>query len=163
VADSNTNGPFQQAQFAVVDANPVWVYCRQIGHCQKGMVFAINGGQKFAAFQAAAMGNSTTQSATSVAASSTSSAASSIAPVATATSPSTSTSRDHRIIVGGNTLTFQPSNITAQAGDTVTFEFHTKNHTTTQSSFAAPCQKLASTSSSGQVGFDSGLYVLVPS
>jgi hypothetical protein len=35
-----------------------------------------------------------------------------------------------------------------------------KNHTVTQSSFAAPCEMLASTSTSGQVGFDSGLYVL---
>jgi plastocyanin len=160
VPDNNTAGPFQQAQFTVADGNPVWVYCRQTGHCQKGMVFAINPGDKLAAFQAAAMGNSTTQSSSSVAASP---AASSVAPAATTTSPSSSTSQDHRIIVGGSTLTFEPANITAQAGDTITFEFHQKNHTATQSSFAAPCQKLASSSTSGQVGFDSGLYVLVPS
>jgi plastocyanin len=166
VPDSNTNGPFQQAQLTVTDLNPVWVYCRQTGHCQKGMVFAINPGTQFAAFQAAAMGSSSTQtSATSAAspaatsatpaATATSPAATSAAPAATATSP-TSTSQDHRIIVGGGPLTFQPSNITAQPGDTVTFEFHVKNHTVTQSSFAAPCVKLASTSTSGQVGFDSG-------
>ena len=155
--DTNTNGPFQQAQFTVTDTNPVWVYCRQTGHCQLGMVFAINPGDQFAAFQAAAMGNSTAPPS----ATATSPAASSVAPLATATSPS-STSQDHRIIVGGTTLTFQPANITAQPGDTITFEFHQKNHTATQSSFAAPCQKLASTSTSGQVGFDSGLYVLFP-
>jgi len=154
VPDSNTNGPFQQAQLTVTDLNPVWVYCRQTGHCQKGMVFAINPGTQFAAFQAAAMGTSATQtSATSAASPAATSATSAASPAAT--SP-TSTSQDHKIIVGGGPLTFQPANITAQPGDTVTFEFHVKNHTVTQSSFAAPCQKLASTSTSGQVGFDSG-------
>lgn len=145
----------------MADTNPVWVYCRQTGHCQKGMVFAINPGDKFAAFQAAAMGNSTAQpSATSsVGATATAPAASSVAPSATATS---TTSQDHKIIVGGSSLTFQPANITAQPGDTITFEFHQKNHTVTQSTFPAPCQMLASTSTSGQVGFDSGLYVPFP-
>jgi len=151
VSENNTSGPFQQAQFTVTDTNPVWIYCRQTGHCQKGMVFAINPGDKFAAFQAAAMCNATATS--SVSATSTSPAASSTAPSATATTPSSS--QDHRIIVGGSSLSFQPANITAQPGDTITFEFHQKNHTVTQSSFAAPCQKLASTSTSGQVGFDS--------
>jgi plastocyanin len=117
------------------------------------MVFAINPGAKFAAFQAAAMGNTTTTNPSSSAAS----------PTATASStPPSSTSQDHKIIVGGTTLTFEPSNITAQPGDTITFEFHQKNHTVTQSSFAKPCQALASGSTSGQVGFDSGLYVLFP-
>jgi plastocyanin len=156
VSDNNTNGPFQQAQFQVTDTNPVWVYCRQTGHCQMGMVFAINPGEKFAAFQAAAMGNTTTNSSSSA-----SPAASSGTPSTTASSTSpSSTSNDHRVIVGGTTLIFEPSNITAQPGDTITFEFHQKNHTVTQSSFANPCQMLASNSTSGQVGFDSGLYVL---
>jgi len=149
VSANNTSGPFQEAQFQVTDTNPVWVYCRQTGHCQLGMVFAINPGTQFAAFQAAAMATSTNSSST------TTPAASSAAPSASSTS-SSSTSQDHRIIVGGTTLTFEPSNITAQAGDTITFEFHQKNHTITQSSFADPCQMLASTSTSGQVGFDSG-------
>ncbi|TFY81130.1 hypothetical protein EWM64_g2885 [Hericium alpestre] len=159
VPDTNTQGPFPQAQFVVEDQNPVWVYCRQANHCQLGMVFAINPGEKFAAFQAAAMGNSTASNTTS------SSAVSS--PAATATSPSSAsasasssavpTSTDHKVIVGGpGVLTYQPANITAQPGDTITFEFHQKNHTITQSSFAAPCQKLIDTSSSGQAGFNSG-------
>ncbi|KAI0003402.1 Cupredoxin [Russula compacta] len=144
VSANNTNGPFPQAQFQVTDTNPVWVYCRQTGHCQQGMVFAVNPGDKFSAFQAAAMGNTTATTSASTAA-------------ASATSTSTSsTSQDHRIIIGGSTLTFEPANITAQPGDTITFEFHQKNHTVTQSSFSAPCQMLASTSTSGQVGFDSG-------
>jgi len=153
VSDNNTNGPFQEAQFKVLDSNPVWVYCRQTGHCQKGMVFAINPGSKFAAFQAAAMGNTTVQPNSS----STSPAVSSATPTSTASStPSSSTSQDHRVIVGGTSLIFQPPNITAQPGDTVTFEFRQKNHTVTQSSFANPCQLLSSTSTSGQAGFDSG-------
>lgn len=162
VSDNNTNGPFQEAQFQVADTNPIWVFCRQANHCQRGMVFAINPGDKFAAFQAAATGNTTntttTQSSgTSVATSTTSPAvATATTPVATST-PSSTTSQDHKIIVGGTgVLTFQPANITTQPGDTITFEFHQKNHTVTQSSFAAPCQMLASTSTSGQVGFDSG-------
>jgi len=150
VSENNTAGPFQQAEFQVTDTNPVWVYCRQTGHCQMGMVFAINPGEKFAAFQAAAMGNTTTNSSSTA-----SPAVSSATPTASSTSPS-STSQDHRIIVGGTTLTFEPANITAQPGDTITFEFHQKNHTITQSSFANPCQMLASNSTSGQVGFDSG-------
>jgi len=153
VSDNNTNGPFQQAQFQVTDTNPIWVYCRQTGHCQKGMVFAINPGDKFAAFQAAAMGNTTTTNSSSSA----SPAVSSATPTTTASStPPSSTSKDHRVIVGGTTLIFEPSNITAQPGDTITFEFHQKNHTTTQSSFANPCQMLSNGSTSGQVGFDSG-------
>jgi plastocyanin len=119
------------------------------------MVFAINPGTQFAAFQANA---NTTASSTPA-----SSVTSTLPLVPTATSPvststpSSTTSQDHKIIVGGTgVLAFQPANITAQPGDTITFEFHQKNHTATQSSFAAPCQKLASTSTSGQVGFDSG-------
>jgi plastocyanin len=159
VSENNTSGPFQEAQFQVSDTNPVWVYCRQANHCQLGMVFAINPGSQFAAFQANAMGNTST-SASPV---STPAVAPTATSPATVSTPSSSTSQDHRIIVGGtNILAFQPANITAQPGDTITFEFHQKNHTVTQSSFAAPCQMLASTSTSGQIGFDSGLYVVVP-
>jgi len=38
----------------------------------------------------------------------------------------------------------------------VTFEFQSKNHTATQSSFQNPCSKLSETSITGQTGFDSG-------
>ncbi|KAI0053358.1 hypothetical protein FA95DRAFT_1531048 [Auriscalpium vulgare] len=164
VPDNNTAGPFQQAQFTIEDANPVWVFCRQANHCQQGMVFAINPGEKFAAFQAAAMGNSTSSAppasstSTSAAVSSTDASATSVTPPAATSTPAPgSTTQDHRIVVGGTgVLLFTPANITAQPGDTITFEFHQKNHTATQSSFAAPCRKLADTSASGQVGFDSG-------
>ncbi|KAF9003040.1 Cupredoxin [Cyathus striatus] len=50
---------------------------------------------------------------------------------------------DHKIIVGPNgLLAYNPPNITASIGDTVTFEFHPKNHTVTQSSFSNPCQAI---------------------
>jgi len=153
VPDNNTSGPFPQAQFVVQDTNPVWIYCRQTGHCQKGMVFAINpqSDAQLAQFKAAAM---STGAASSIAPSSASPVVSSTAAPATSTGTS-STSQDHKIIVGGTgILAYQPANITAQPGDTVTFEFHAKNHSATQSSFKAPCVPLAETSS--QPGFESG-------
>ncbi|KAI0263492.1 Cupredoxin, partial [Gloeopeniophorella convolvens] len=52
--------------------------------------------------------------------------------------------------VGANNgLTFDPPSVNASVGDTVSFLFMAKNHTATQSSFAAPCQPLAG-------GVDSG-------
>lgn len=158
---TGSTGPFSVAQFTVQDTTPVWVYCRQEGHCQKGMVFAVNPGSKFAAFQDAATGNTTDSAAI---ASSTASASSAATATSTTTSASASASAtesissDHLIIVGGSSgqLTYSPSNITAQPGDTVTFQFHQKNHTVTQSSFAEPCRELAETSTTGQVGFSSG-------
>ncbi|KAF7340306.1 hypothetical protein MVEN_01949700 [Mycena venus] len=63
---------------------------------------------------------------------------------------------NHVIKVGIDGLNYTPSNISAAIGDTVTFEFHPKNHTVTQSSFLQPCKALAETSTTGQVGFKSG-------
>ncbi|KAI0928003.1 hypothetical protein AcW1_005388 [Taiwanofungus camphoratus] len=201
VSDNNTNGPFPAAQFTVEDTNPVWVFCRQADHCQQGMVFAINPGNQFSTFQAAAMGNTTTNSSTSssvasATASSSATVSSSIpasssvgstpasatvspsASVVTVTAtvtasgsqeittdassassapPSISTSSDHIVVVGGpNKLYYDPANITAEVGDTVTFRFMQKNHTVTESSFADPCVSLTQTSTNGEVGFDSG-------
>lgn len=52
------------------------------------------------------------------------------------------------VVVGRNgTLTFSPANFTASIGDTVTFEFHAKNHTVTQSTFPAPCTPFVNASS----------------
>ncbi|KAG1819666.1 uncharacterized protein BJ212DRAFT_1428132 [Suillus subaureus] len=176
VSASNTNGPFPAAQYTVQDMNPVWVYCKQADHCQQGMVFAINPGTQFAAFQAAAMGNTTASSSSSV-----STTATTPTGVVTATAtvtgggqtmtttygsfpgssaPTSGTSTDHKVVVGGSTLTYTPSNITAQIGDTVTFQFMQKNHTATQSTFADPCRALTLTSTSGQVGFDSGFMAV---
>ncbi|CCM05051.1 uncharacterized protein FIBRA_07253 [Fibroporia radiculosa] len=76
----------------------------------------------------------------------------------TSASIPTTTSTDHVVIVGGanELLTYQPSNITADIGDTVTFHFMQTNHTATQSSFDDPCRGLTETSTTGQLGFDSG-------
>jgi len=61
--------PFPRAQYTVKDTNPVWFYCRQTGHCQKGMVFAINPGQsgKLVEFQENARKTPLTPNAKSVA------------------------------------------------------------------------------------------------
>lgn len=168
---------FPVAQLTVEDTNPIWVYCRQTGHCEQGMVFAVNPGENFGAFQAKANG---TSSATSSASSTATGAASVVTVTATVTvsdgdivtttygsypgsaEPTSASSSDHLITVGGSSgeLTFSPSNISAQVGDTITFQFHQKNHTATQSSFADPCRALSLTSTSGQVGFDSGFMAV---
>lgn len=150
VVDNVTSG-FPVAELQIINTNPVWVFCRQANHCQQGMVFAVNPGNNFAAFQAAARTGTA-----------------SLLPISSATAtPTYSTSgpssistsvTDHKVVVGGpNILAFSPSNITADVGDTVTFEFHEKNHTVTESSFNTPCRALSSTNTTGQIGFDSGL------
>jgi plastocyanin len=117
------------------------------------MVFAINPGSQFAAFQNAAKGITATTSASAVATTATAPSTPAAAPTGTS-----AVSSDHVITVGGpGRLIFDPSNITAQIGDTITFRFLQKNHTATQSTFDNPCRSLTSTSTSGQVGFDSGL------
>ncbi|KIM87510.1 hypothetical protein PILCRDRAFT_815034 [Piloderma croceum F 1598] len=150
VADTTTTG-FPNAVFTVEDTTPVWVFCRQANHCQQGMVFAINPGSNFAAFQAAATGNSTAST------SATSAPAASSTAYPGSTTPTSSSPQVHQVVVGGtDKLFYTPSNITAAAGDVIMFQFQQKNHTITQSSFATPCRELTLTSTSGQVGFDSG-------
>jgi len=79
-------------------------------------------------------------------------------PTSTSSSASATSSgatTTHSIQVGpSGQLVYSPSNITANVGDTVEFFFNPKNHTVTQSSFTAPCQKLEA--STGTVGLDSG-------
>ncbi|EIN14163.1 hypothetical protein PUNSTDRAFT_95790 [Punctularia strigosozonata HHB-11173 SS5] len=69
----------------------------------------------------------------------------------------------HKIVVGSanGTLAFDPPSIQAAPRDVVVFEFHQKNHTVTQSSFAAPCVHL-NNATSGVVGFDSGFMPVAP-
>lgn len=64
----------------------------------------------------------------------------------------------HTVMVGQNgTLTYNPSNITAAMGDIVSFVFTSKNHTVTQSTFAAPCTQLTNASvTPNVVGISSG-------
>ncbi|KAI9445999.1 Cupredoxin [Lactarius indigo] len=71
------------------------------------------------------------------------------AALAIAAATSASAQNNIQVQVGSNGLAFSPSSVNASVGDTVSFVFYPKNHTVTQSSFAAPCQPLAS-------GIDSG-------
>jgi len=145
---ANQTSQFTRAVFTVQDTNPVWAYCRQEGHCEQGMVFAINPGTEFAAFQSAATGAASTTGTPSTG-----------TPTGTGTGTTTG-GTNHVVIVGGTTLTYSPSSLTAAVGDTITFEFQQKNHTATQSSFSDPCRKLELTSTTGQVGFDSGFMAV---
>jgi plastocyanin len=78
-------------------------------------------------------------------------------PNSPAPTPVSPQGTEHRVKVGNNgTLTFDPPSIAAAPRDTVVFEFLSKNHTVTQSSFGNPCRKLEFTSTTGQQGFDSG-------
>jgi len=56
---------------------------------------------------------------------------------------------------GKNALVFNPEQVAAKVGDTIHFTFLNKNHTVTQSSFAAPCTRLLNDTTS-EVGVDSG-------
>jgi len=58
---------------------------------------------------------------------------------------------EHVVKVGANSeLIFDPSEIdNAAVGDTIAFQFQGKNHSVTQSSFAAPCTPLAGGANSG--------------
>lgn len=73
-------------------------------------------------------------------------ASATLAIAAAATSASAAT---FQVEVGNGGLTFSPNTVTANVGDVVNFVYYPKNHTVTQSSFAAPCQPLAN-------GIDSG-------
>ncbi|EJU01751.1 hypothetical protein DACRYDRAFT_22165 [Dacryopinax primogenitus] len=166
---STQTANFPSYQVTVNATTPLWVFCRQNGHCGKGMVFSVNApatGNTFDAFQAAAMAQNGTASAPAPPTSA--SAAPSASDTATPTGmqtvvgaaptagASSGSPTDHRVIVGGtNGLVYTPNTVVANPGDTVTFEYHAANHTATQSSFADPCRKLSLTSTTGQVGFDS--------
>jgi len=56
---------------------------------------------------------------------------------------------DHLVLVGDSGLDFNPTSVTAAAGDKVIFEFRAKNHTVTQSSFAQPCTFLQTAAGPG--------------
>ncbi|KAF8912060.1 hypothetical protein CPB84DRAFT_1761171 [Gymnopilus junonius] len=60
---------------------------------------------------------------------------------------------DILVKVGANNgLVFEPSNITAQTGDTISFQFQGKNHSVTQSTFPSPCTRMTTPA----LGVDSG-------
>jgi len=63
---------------------------------------------------------------------------------------------DHKVTVGADSiLSFNPNQLTGVAnGDTVTFEFHPKNHSVTQSTFTNPCQQSVGGVNSGYLATD---------
>jgi plastocyanin len=148
---TDTQTEFPVARLDVLRETPIWAFCPQGNHCKAGMVFALNprNASELAAFQAAA-----------AASGSGGGGAPPPSPSPRPTSPTSipspvPSSTDHRIIVGGGgILAFNPPNISAIPGDTITFEFRDKNHSVLASSFDKPCLDLLSTT--GQRGFDSG-------
>ncbi|KAH6892807.1 Cupredoxin [Coprinopsis sp. MPI-PUGE-AT-0042] len=166
------------------DGSPLWFYCGQGNHCGQGMVFAINAPaspseRSFEAFQALAIARNGTSSGTSSQAPPAENTSATPPPqpwqtatatvtwggsVYTTTYSSYEGSSDptpapqpveHKIIVGANNgLVYEPSSIQAKVGDRVVFEFQSKNHTVTQSSFSNPCQGLVK--EDGSSGFKSG-------
>ncbi|KAJ7866125.1 hypothetical protein B0H13DRAFT_1636817, partial [Mycena leptocephala] len=142
---------------------------RPVNECQRGMVFSINqapnSAKSFAAFQAAAV---TSAAATGAASATPSAAAKSsgsdilsfadfqanaeadVLPAKTgaataSAAPASATSAASNILVlvgANNSDIFSPSNISAKVGDVVTFQFVSKNHSVTQTSFAKPCSAL---------------------
>jgi len=168
---ANQTDNFPTYTVTVNDTTPIWVFCRQAAntpasHCGAGMVFAANCGidpapNSFSNFKASALAIGTSLKAAAASASagaggygygSGSGDATTTAASQTATSTSTSTAAPvtHTVIVGSNgTLSFSPNEITAAAGDIVTFQFTSKNHSVAQSAFATPCAPLTGGFSSG--------------
>ncbi|KAF9567533.1 hypothetical protein CPC08DRAFT_703071 [Agrocybe pediades] len=62
----------------------------------------------------------------------------------------------HLIKVGDGGLVFNPSQLTAAAGDTISFQFQAKNHSVTQSTFTDPCTPVPGGADSGFVNVPAG-------
>lgn len=80
--------------------------------------------------------------------------------VATVFIPVLSAAADNILVAVGanNQLAFSPSNVTANVGDTITFQFQSKNHSVTQSTFPSPCQIQTTPAQ----GIDSGFQFVAP-
>ncbi|KAI0705944.1 Cupredoxin [Cytidiella melzeri] len=71
--------------------------------------------------------------------------------------PATALAANIIVKVGNNgTLTYDPPSVTAVNGDVISFQFLSKNHTLTQSTFATPCQNISAN------GLDSGFQFVPP-
>lgn len=108
-------------------------------------LFSVNPGNDFAAFQAAATGGAASSAAPSATASGfvtvTATVTVSDGSAVTTTygsypgsaAPTAGAPTTHQVVVGGTgKLYYDPSNITAQVGDVIQFQFQQKNHTVTQ-------------------------------
>jgi hypothetical protein len=109
----------------------------------------VNPGSNFAAFQAAATGNATSNTTATTASAATGTGVVTVTATVTVSggqaitttygsypgsaSPTAASPQVHQVVVGGpNKLYYDPSNITAQVGDVIQFQFQQKNHTVTQ-------------------------------
>ncbi|TDL27209.1 hypothetical protein BD410DRAFT_713892 [Rickenella mellea] len=84
----------------------------------------------------------------------------SAAAAAVPSAPPSTSSQINIDVAAGEKLIFNPANVTAANGTTVTFYFPNNGltHSVTQSSFAAPCAYLAANATASTPGgFDSGL------
>lgn len=74
--------------------------------------------------------------------------------------PVSSSGNTIEVIVGGpnGNLSFTPSRVNASPRDTIKFIFQVKNHTVTQSSFAAPCLPFTDKTTGQKTGFHSGFF-----
>lgn len=69
--------------------------------------------------------------------------------------PVSADGQEIKVLVGADgKLAYDPPNVVAHPRDTIVFEFVSKNHTVTQSSFAAPCSPFRTLD--GVAGIDSG-------
>ncbi|KAL0632259.1 hypothetical protein Q9L58_008858 [Maublancomyces gigas] len=128
--------------YTVTNISPAWFFCGQGAHCEAGMVFAVNPGNKFAEYVAKATGASPPASPPT--------STSTVTPTPSSTSSPTAAPVTHKVVVGGpGLLTYVPSSVEAAAGDIIEFDFLARNHTLTQSSFDTPCSASAG-------GVDSG-------
>ncbi|TCD70613.1 hypothetical protein EIP91_002643 [Steccherinum ochraceum] len=176
---------FPHYKLSIVSMDPIWMFCRSLSHCARGMVFAINPPNATAlqAFkdgtkQYNIMSEAPLPTAPLIAGDpqdgvqlSTGTFAPETATVLVAgqfqtltygsypgsASPTSAVSSDHMVDVSGSDqLSFVPPLLDAQPGDTVTFRFLEGNYSVTQSSFTSPCVSLTSSTDGEQVGFDSG-------
>ncbi|KAJ6556346.1 hypothetical protein B0H19DRAFT_1071451 [Mycena capillaripes] len=117
---------------------PVFFTSKQaaaVDECRSGMVFSINQDpnsaiESFADFQANAEADLQP-------------AETGVASASAAPASATSAASNLLILVGANNSDiFSPSNISANVGDVVTFQFVSKNHSVTQTTFAKPCSVL---------------------
>jgi plastocyanin len=159
---ANQTDNFPTWTLEVKDTQPIWAYCAQAAdqaasHCGAGMVFSVNCGpddapNSFKNFKdsALAIGTKLKEAAASSSSPDTSGGyggyggSPSNTASGSASTPATSgssTGNVHKVVVGGagGKLTFDPPQLSAQQGDTVTFEFQQKNHSLVQSTFDAPC------------------------
>jgi hypothetical protein len=79
--------------------------------------------------------------------------------VAAASLPLLASAADILVQVGAaGKLAFSPPNVTANEGDTISFQFQGKNHSVTQSTFANPC----AIQTTPAQGIDSGFQLVAP-